>query len=644
MADTVKLVQGSNSLDLHSGDYTTLLSGVTLTAPPPRQTWHTPDQGEPRLVRSEDDDRQCVVRVEIQAADEDTLQNDIVAIRRYLKEAIRYELHGDNNAVYLQLQKDGATNGVNHRIKSGYIDDTAAHYGGGHRDDSKALDVFLNLVLAPYGEMTSVITLNNDLASSPHFVEWSSGTTSPSYADGWSALATPTTAEQDTTAYLIGGASQHIAGDAAGDGIQSDVVANASDTSCVMYCWIYLVSGSAKVRLRDTTGGTDEDAAILSSGDSGGVSDKSAVDAAGNTWYRVPVSTTSLTSGNDVALWVICEAAAADFYIDGAYVELGVSTAPDAFMSARAIDNRNDIQSTSAATENYLNYIDVWGIPGDAPAWMENKIDFTTIVAGSDQVIMGRHVDGSINIGDIVHWIESDEFSAESGTGTSTTGSGTSDDHYHILTDTGSAIDAKTYGANYTGTNAFYRSFGARHMYGIVRASSTSSTFTLTVRADALGAAKHTSAALSPSNADTWELIDFGAMDISATAAANYPDSIYQQVQFKVLMDIADASGTCWFDALIVMPVTAEHFFIQAGSYGLTTSDDLYIEGQYERVFYDNQESVPSVLGTMWEVEPGTVANRLYYIITKDADENGLTNAANVQLRIIPRTRHLLGT
>ena len=47
-------------------------------------------------------------------------------------------------------------------------------------------------------------------------------------------------------------------------------------------------------------------------------------------------------------------------YVDGVYMEIaGASgtTAPDAWMSAKNIDNRNDIQSTSQATENYLNYI-----------------------------------------------------------------------------------------------------------------------------------------------------------------------------------------------------------------------------------------------------------------------------------------------
>jgi hypothetical protein len=162
----------------------------------------------------------------------------------------------------------------------------------------------------------------------------------------------------------------------------------------------------------------------------------------GNTWYRVPVSTTSLPSGNDVQIIVQSINGAATYYVDGAYVELGTSTAPKAWMSARAIDNRNDPQSTSAATENYLNYIDVWGIPGDAPALTDFRLTGDSNASGSFDILVASSIaDGTTLAANHFHWIESDATEVSypgSGIGSWTDQTGSTNDHYKQFAATGS--------------------------------------------------------------------------------------------------------------------------------------------------------------------------------------------------------------
>lgn len=323
MAWTIELVQGSTSLDLNDEtNYKCQVDDINIGQPPARQLWHVPDYGERQLVRVEDDDRTASLGIWVKGSAADDPENNILTLRRWCKEAIRYELTKDNDPVYLKIQRDGSTNATLNQIKYAEVDDSSSHYSQDKIARTDAPNTRLLLILTPAGEAESAITLRNDLASSPHFVEGSG------LADGWTAYEAATVESLDTISYLIGGKSQKIDGSYADqtEGIYSDNIPCSQFQNVVAYAWIAFGSqcDDITVIISDNTGSIASKK--IATGDSGGVSDKSHVDKSGRTWYRVSLSGTTAATATTVFLAIYRAAAdgtqTSTFYVDGCYVQL----------------------------------------------------------------------------------------------------------------------------------------------------------------------------------------------------------------------------------------------------------------------------------------------------------------------------------
>ena len=645
MAEVVKLVQGSDELDLTDSSNIKSIR-VNLVTSAPKTVWHTPDQGERRVVRDEDTDRNCTMILAVYATDEDELQNNLVELRRWLREARRAEKTGDTNDVYLQLQKDGATNAVKHRIKTGWVDDSQAHYVE-FRKETKSFDVQCHLVLAPYGESTSTITLKNDMLSSPHFVEDSLGTAL--IADGWNLALTPAVA-LSTARRLIGQYSQSVLTDSStSEGIYSDTAPAGAGEDAVGYVWINATAtGNDPITITLRAGnGTILDTETFTPASPTGY-DKSTTGQKGFTWYRYVV-TVNIGANTGFRLYIIRDIGdathATGYRVDGCYIQVDETVAPDAWMSARAFDNRNDITTTN---ENYLNYIDVWGVPGDAPALVETELDFTTAAVGSNTLIAGRVIDGTLLAADERHWFEDDEFTTSSDAGSTWTrpaDAGRTDGYYRHL-----AADATTDGwgqlkVTETGDAARALYHNPKHVYGIVRTSSTVNTFDLAVIILGTEIVLASGAKTLPSgHTNVWDVIDFGVLNLTGLLPLSPPNtSSPTDPIFRITIYLKTASSTADIDAVLLMPVAAEH--VIARSWGDFASADVHIRG-VEQEIIDTEDGYDyrGRLGSLWQLEAGNVMNRLVFCTYSRAGGHAPTDAASVTLTITPRTRHLLGT
>jgi hypothetical protein len=177
---------------------------------------------------------------------------------------------------------------------------------------------------------------------------------------------------------------------------------------------------------------------------------KAVVGAGGLTFYRYSLSDDGdpARSNANVRVGVVRHTDDANvtgaYYVDGLYIEVSgenSTTPPDAWMSSRNLDNRNDIQSTSQATENYLNYIDVWGIPGDAPALAQWDFNFGNVGVTHDPraFICSMVTDGYYRADEQRHWIESDDgdITFTAGTGSWSNQTGTTNNHFKRYAATG---------------------------------------------------------------------------------------------------------------------------------------------------------------------------------------------------------------
>jgi len=225
-------------------------------------------------------------------------------------------------------------------------------------------------------EATTTYSLENYLGN-PHFEQGDI----TGLAKKWYEVGTPTTT-LDTTTYLIGTQSQKIVtGTAGSDGIVSDAV-SAAETSGVAYAWIYKASGDdITVILWDSTASVSRASAKYSTA---GWATKTG--ANGNTWKRVVVSSDSLVSGNNHVLYVerysTDATQATTFYVDQCYLELGTSTTPTGWASARNIVNAGDV-----------NYWDFADMPGDRDALCKLRVKNTS---GVDQETLFAFMDNAI--------------------------------------------------------------------------------------------------------------------------------------------------------------------------------------------------------------------------------------------------------
>ena len=303
------------------------------------------------------------------------------------------------------------------------MDDSGAYYHQFQRGDGTyARRVVVKLTLAPYGIAENPVTLQNDMFSSPHFVEDSNA---DGLADGWTLDAGGNSAAViATTNWLIGGQAQrfNVTADAESQEIKHDDVTAADDDTVVAYIWIATddsTDDTVYIQLRDGASTLLSEVAFDPSSPAG--YDKTITSPSGGslTWYRYVLSDDGSPARGSATIrfWVRRKSAdvnqISSYFLDGAYIEIEGANgivAPDAWMSARNIDNRGDIEATTQATENHLNYWDVWGVPGDVDALVEIKLDWENTSVFINKMIIGQIRDGKLMAADEIIWIEDNDF------------------------------------------------------------------------------------------------------------------------------------------------------------------------------------------------------------------------------------------
>jgi hypothetical protein len=647
MAHTFEFTDGNKTIDVVYNAATqknfAMFYGARIQAQATTIQEHHPDRGQSKLVSAVDVDRTVFFEMDVYQGDDDIdigVLDNLADLKRWLdgadQQALRYHLHGDCDEIFLKVKPDGVTNATLHSCKAGFVDDSGAFYTK-YQDltgNRHANTVIVQVKLTPYGQAENAISLKNMLPGSPHFIE---DIDADGIADGWNSHnAEAGELTLNTTNYLVGGQSQKIDVSSLDEGIRSDSAINpASETDYVGYIWVYLVSGAARLYFLDVGASIYRTNTIISAGNA----DRTMVDSAGNTWWRIVVSGTDLTAGNDARLYIRSDGGAAELYIDAAYLEIGTTVVPDAWCSSMEWENRNDKDYASGG----IHYVDLWGIPGDAMALMETKATITDATGSPNRLYLGKTSDGQVLAADQITWIESDEFTSQSGTISVTwsAGTGTSDNHYYRATySSGTGQGVRT--APKSGDAARQLALTPRRVFGLIRASDVS---TAEVRCRvASGTELLLSDWLQLNANNVWELVDFGLMNGAGIITAEVPDSATPTINFQLDCQNLGSGDTLDFDAFLLMPV--EEFLITRSiSPGPAVTHTFHIRPVYEDVVNDDKGYAEAgTLGSMWYAWPGRRTTRIimaWELATTSVYT--LANSADVSFNITPRTRHLLG-
>lgn len=623
--------------------------GMKVSTGEPEALWHSPDSDERKLIRLVDQPGTIFITQTVKGGGAwDNVINNVTDISRMVKQAAQYQTDGNVNRVYVRIQPDGATRYTDYEVIYGHVDASGSYYKSVDVLNAEATGVVLSLNVRAYGE-GAPITLRNDLSSSPHFVQDSNG---DGLADGWTLTGTPPTAIE-TTKWLVGGKSQSFQAPTTGDaGINKFKGGLSGGESIVAYAWINFGSGSDSVYVMLQESGATTNLIQekqLTRANPLATADKSMVDSAGATWYRVVLSGTAHGSATGVQLRIRRKSADAAtisvFNVDATYLQTGTTTAPDAWCSTSAIQNRNDPASTSSATEAQINYLDVWGVPGDSDAVVKTSVTLGSV--SRTTIMASRHSDGEILAANVDHWIESDELTTVSASGTWSTGTGTSDNHYQRFTEGGSpGANSRAY-ISLTGSSARALLKYPRRIFALARSSSTTSQFvgvsTVAGELNLTDKTKTSDTGTGVATVNTWELLDLGLINGYGLMPSAPPIDAEQEVFINIYVQSAPSSSTNDIDALL-LPVLGDEFAIWVGKEETRSSGgEIIFDGTAKAVVSAASGIYEQPTGGLWYAAAGKM-NRYVFAVVDSDNVFAIADTMSVSFTVYPRTRHLLGT
>jgi hypothetical protein len=351
---------------------------------------------------------------------------------------------------------------------------------------------------------------------------------------------------------------------------------------------------------------------------------------------------------------------ACTFIIDKWYLQLNATTSPaTAWVSSKTLYNRYDPVATSATTQQYINYLDVWGIPGDAPAVVRQKLTGVTIAsAGNPQMVaIGRTLSGDYDAATFTHWLEAEDATTGGMGITWSTPSDANRSGGAYLRATDSGVGVGTGSFSFTGAAAIKLASQPWQVYAIIRASDTGVVFALTNGSVSAGFNVESVGSVSPSTANQWEAVYLGTINATGQVVGNAPSVPTANILLHFAVSTAAVGGTPTgdIDAFCLIPAQQQDTNIlletnfQSGTWDPPSgSAILYIDG-YTRQAYLNQllTAVPNRLGGLWTLQPGEFAQRLIMATFTDTYVTGgwtLLDTWTVELAVTARTRHLLGT
>lgn len=644
MAATCKLVWGNRSLDLTNGNPYAWTS-FSVSIPNSEAIFNNPEYGEHQLSRLRPTDRQANITLKVSGSKDSVVADAITSLKLLVSGPNQIAALENEAPVYLQLDRSSGNGVVNHRVRFGEVSDGNTHFDALAVNNVVAAHVRVVLYLENAGGAGTTITLKNQLLNSDFTIS------SAGLATSWTATGTPTTTI-DTTYWLINGQSQKIVATAS-QGIHSENLAGA--TSAVAYAWLYVVSGEVVVSIRNTAGPSDLVSKTISTTNGDTISDAAVIDETGATWYRVSLSGTWSSATIDLH---VCASAsgASTFYVDGCYLQTGTTTVPDAWSSYYKIRNRAD---RSTSNPEYVNYVDVWGVPGDMPAFNKIELDNPAVTGNSKAALfrLAAATDALFSIKNAQSWAESDQgfyYVNSGGTGVWSDGTGTTDNHYKRFTEgvTNNGGYLQFGSGLFTTTGTTVEAFFSipRRMLALCRSSASgvivAGSVVHTVTAGSVTVESNDSQGINAVN--TWELVDLGTIN---RVGALPPGDITRYTSVTPRITVTGLSNTQTFDIDAIL-------FLYAHEDGLliwqTTETDanigeVYIDGANEVVYtrgavgapYDILE-VP--LGNCWTVAAGNRVTRLILASSDIDNATGYASETDVTMTVTPRCSLLLGS
>lgn len=601
--------------------------GMRVDAGEPSPLWHQPDSAPPQLIRLTNKPVTIFLTTIVYGDTWDDVVNTLAPVKRWVdgedQQAARYHTAGDVSEIFARIQLDGMANYTDWSVIYGYVDDSQAYYVPEADFNTLAYNVVLTLVCEPVGK-GAPITLRNDLASSPHFVEDSN---SDGLADGWNTFGTITVTLNPVNK-LFGKQSQKLvntSGSAAS--IYSDTVAMASGVDVVAIC-IIKVSGTVSVQLETTSPIVDVESKTVTAANAFRTDS-----VANGDWYWIGLSgTTANASGVRMEI-VVSNGATA--YVQAAYIQANATTIPNAWCSTSATQNRYDPNSSN---EGRINYIDVWGIPGDSNAVVDIKSTVTAASSSPSITYYSRISDNKSVAANRQYWFDT------------LTGGGVIDGVFSTVSDAnrsgGSYLRYTSNGSGsffngtLTATIADFKNFATwpSRVFVLARTSNVNSTINIGTIS---GGASITHSEQGWTSANTWELIDLGALS-PADSPLDYWNGTSGIISLQI--DAISASKTIDIDSIICLPISDNGWMIGTHSASWSVNDIFYSLGSLRR-FYSSVGATPSAYqGELWECHAGNVMNRFIMVTNGLANVYVLTNAVTNEITIYPRTRHLLGT
>lgn len=595
----------------------------------PRPLWHQPGGGDGNeLVELGYDDARWPLLVQFgPGTDWSELLEELSALRRVIRQAHAHAL-GETWAdeVYIECRPDTTASKTYYTVK--LMEDRSGGFLMGTRVAEVLIDTLALTVTVAGDGYGDVESLNNAHRNGHMLVE----SATAGLASGLTVMGTPTLS-LDTYAWLIGGQSQRVeTDDSTSEGVTTAGVSITGGHFAQAYVWVSLTGNppdDIRIRLQENTGTwVTLQTKVLQLDDTGGVSDKSYIDANDHTWYRVSVSGYTDGAATQIRLRVFRYSENASettiFYVDGVYLEAQAAEfdVPEAWADYPQVYNRNDPDSTNP---EYVNRFDVWGIPGDRPAWMELVFDADTI-AGSTGLEM-FHMARNLQAADFAE---------------------------HLL-DCDGTVDAWCNGGEFIRLSSVvqvtYWDLDPAECDGIfhVLLRAKANTSSDDIRAWVSGAAPAQYGSwLSFANTDVWEIHYLGLFDLRTTEYVRTLSGSSGKVRFSIGGPLPSAFVDC--DYVLLLPANEGDLVIGELGVGITGGDTVALLGRDKVMVADDGSLAryPSFLGGVWEARAG-VMNRFIFLfqneVTNDSgtdDECRIDYDSELVFSYRPRTRGFL--
>lgn len=637
MSDIIQLRYGDETIDLTSGGYN--VKSVRVEMVEPRIFSTDTDFAGIDLYRVKPNDHLATLLVEITGNSRDELKTRIARLKRLVQghkqRATRYWLDGNDEPVYLAIERTGSDDIMLHAVKWGVLNDGSDQQGLGHfryHQDGKTpitiFNVVLKLILDYAGISADTINLKNYIQN-PSFAIAAAGT--PPVAS-WTGSGIGT-ASVSNSYFLVGNCSLFVDFNVGGS-LTSSTTAVTSGQSVAGYAWLSLeTTGSVAVILLN--GGTTISSKTISQSNTANA-DKS-LTWRGKTWYRVPVTGT-MSASTTASLQIADAGNGEQCYVGMAYLQVGVAAVPAAWSSYYLPYNRHDPTSTNPER---INYIDIWGVPGDENGILVAK--YTPNSNGGERLVASRFSDNRVLAADwpVVYDANNKTGqSASAGSWASVADAETHGDAAYRFTSAGTGSGYIVFAIN--GDVAYQ--LLARPFVVLVRAKSDdlSSTIRITLT-DQYSRELSVPATVSPLTNGYYNLHFVAYVSATNLVPASRPDTTRPELTLTVY--VANVANTKYveLDTIWMLPTDGEYMISGKGTGGTET---VWLDGRIRANSVSGGVIAQTQFGTLYEVEPGAITNRIHLLMFQQSSLNQQMNINwynNVTLEVIPRASLLLG-